>query len=239
MIRRWSHIETLSCANLNLKFSQSAFEHRFDILKFFKMVSFRRFKYGITKFKRRKLFSKKRRGQWIFYNQIMKNWIKDYRIHKFVARTQYVDNIMPISLHVYNFFSIKKKNPLNIEFFPTFFLNSFTKKLYFRYLNKFCFIKTDTNSAFIFLKNFKNNNFVNLYTTSDTELFFSNNVIPLLFCYESSYFFFSNYEIKNHVNSTTHNLNIFLFFKFLLYKNHIFIYKIFIFFFIKLFDNVK
>jgi len=229
MIRRWS---CLNSSNFNPDLVTKSFHKRFDILRFFRIVNYKKFVYGITRFKRHKLSSFKRRGNWLIYSQIIQSWVRDYQINKFVARSQFWDGSKTFSVYIYNFFYIKKKNPLSFSIFNFFLSNSFTKKLYIYFSNKFLKF-----NFFKILNALTNSNTVIMYADEYDEIEIKTNkhVIPVFLKFENA-----AYPLLNYNNETTNklftldniDLNIFYWNSFF-FKNSSLVYKIFIFFYLK------
>lgn len=167
MVRRWSHLN-----NFNFLSVSFFFKRKFNIIRLFKSVNFKKFVTGITLFKRRKLARWKRQSSWLLYNQIIKYWIRDYVFCKKLIKSQFLDSIFSYTIYVYDANSIKKKNPLK-HFKNSIFLNALLPKMFYYYFHKKFFI----NNSLIFIPFFKNSNFNltysnELWNNDDTSSFF-------------------------------------------------------------------
>lgn len=170
MIRRWSRIDDFN----NFHCSTFFFDIKFNVNRLIKILNYKRYVTGISKFKRHKLSQWKRRGNWLPYVFVIKYWVRDYNFNKKLTRSQFNDAIFLDSCYLHDFNYIKRKNPLNIFNDRNFLLNSFPRQFFFYFFNKF---KNKASSFFTTI--FKNNNFILAYTLKNEQIDSKNKIITL------------------------------------------------------------
>jgi hypothetical protein len=220
MVRRWSR---LNQQNL-FSFSFNKVHSRFKVLQLRKAINFRKFIINITKFKRRKLSSWKRKQNWLIYTQILKYWIRDYVFTKKIAKSQFVESGYKFNVFVHDFNFIKKKNPLIDPSVYGGVLNFLPKIFFFYYKNKFNTNSLDRSFVFFKSSNFVLFNFFNLKNISENQ-----SLVSAFFKYEFNFFNFNEQTLLVDDNSFPYLNN----FNFLIKNTFLFnlqSYKIFLFF---------
>jgi len=125
MIRRWSRI-----ISINTSLNNFLFLNKYSKINTFKnSVNFKRFKFKITKFKRKSIARIKHKSTWFMYTNIIKFWSKDYLTTKHLIKTQHLINIFNKNILAYNYNFIKNTNQITCQNF-NFIVNSFTKKIF-------------------------------------------------------------------------------------------------------------
>lgn len=123
MIRRWSCL-----ININNNFNEFNFfkkKHKINLFK--NSVSFKRFNYKFTKFKRRSLIRFKHKSNWLIYTNVIKLWIKDFKFNKNYLKYQFLNKIFINNFFFYNFNFTKFKKE-NFFYNFNFIFYVFTKK---------------------------------------------------------------------------------------------------------------
>lgn len=213
MVRRWSCLIDFNTSTL------SPFTLRFDSCKLIRAVNYKYFSIGLTKFKRPKLARRKRNSSWLIYTTIFKSWIKDYNFFKKIIKSQFFESVFINSFVIHNFNYIKKKNILNdtINFN---FLTYSMPRCFPLYFHK----KYFSNNVLLFLKSFKNSNFILAnFLTNTAE--FNEKALPLAVKSQNNF-----YALDYHHSKKVTPI---LFLNNLIFINILNIYKTFIFFFIK------
>lgn len=131
MIRRWSYINQLSN---NLK-NFNVFEKRFKLKTFRLSVSYKKYTFKVTKFKRKSLIRFKHTGNWLIYTNVFKLWSKDYMFNKHYVKFQYFNKIFLNNFLFYDFNFTKNRNETVYSNF-NFFFSILSKKSYFYFFKQ-------------------------------------------------------------------------------------------------------
>ncbi len=138
MIRRWSCL-----ININNNFSRFFFfkkKHKINLFK--NVVSFKRFNYKLTKFKRRSLIRFKHQSNWLIYTNVIKTWVKDFKFNKNYLKYQFLNKIFIQNFSFYNFNFIK-----------------FKKESFFYNFNFLFYVMTRKVNSYFFNNNINNINY--------------------------------------------------------------------------------
>jgi len=147
MIRRWSCVNSL---NFDLIFFNK-FLKAHKLQNFKTSVSFKRFSFKFTKFRRRTPARWRHKSSWLPYTNVLKPWAEDYRFRKQYAKFQFFFLILPQTFLSYNFNSLRKRRNQ---------IDSYTISLL-----------TFSLSRRVHLYFYKNSNFLNFYR--NINLFFA------------------------------------------------------------------
>jgi hypothetical protein len=195
-------------------------------VKLLKALNYKKYKLGFSKFKRRKFSRWKRRQNWLIYNQVIKNWVIDYKFNKNLAKSQYFENMFLNNFFVYNFEYIKKKNPLTWTNANDYYLYS-CSKLFFFYFFQRLKKKNILNTTTLF----KNSNFL-IVSKCETDLKNFNKLSNMIDVFNKSENL--SYFVDDKINVTSQKPNLFslnIFLTKTVTLHLINFYKIFIFFF--------
>ena len=204
MIRRWSRIN-----NYNIPLRPLLhLSLRFKILSMYKALNFKMYVQNLTKFKRQKLSSWRRKQNWLVYSQILRYWIRDYSFNKKTVRSQFIEAQHACAIYAFNYNLIKKKTPLlDLNIYGG-VLNQLPKLIF-----SYCTKKFPNQNPLLVVNFIKNSNFVLYYSNDPDSISENTSLVPVAFRYDREFFVFDDPIQASGLEIEAYSKNFNFFFK--------------------------